>query len=171
MGQGHGVLLGCWLRHPVLPPATDTYGERGIPHIYGTGNHDKRTGLCAVLGSGHLESSELQPTVGLRNADALAEVLTDGDVRAVLCGHFHLQLTGLLAGVPVWVGPAVATRIDLTTPPHLERAVTGAGAGATVVDLGGLFSPAFHTLHARDPLAGEQVYLVEAMSGVDVDGE
>jgi len=115
----------------------------------------------------YLESSELMQRVGLRNADALAGVLSGGDVRAVLCGHFHLQLTGSLAGVPVWVGPAVATRIDLTAPGDLERAVTG--AGATVVDLGGPFSPVFHVLHARDPRAGEQVYLVDALSGMDVE--
>jgi hypothetical protein len=69
----------------------------------------------------------------------------------------------------VWVTPGVVTRIDLTAPPHLERAVKG--AGATVVDLAGPYSPMFHTLQARDPEAGTQVYLVEAMSGEDVDQE
>ena len=29
-------------------------GERGIPHVYSTGNHDDRAGFRAVLGSGHL---------------------------------------------------------------------------------------------------------------------
>jgi len=29
----------------------------------------------------------------------------------------------------------------------------------------------FHTLYARDPQAGVQVYLVDALSGVDVDQE
>jgi 3',5'-cyclic AMP phosphodiesterase CpdA len=113
--------------------------------------------------------SALMRSVNLRNADRLADVLSGSDVRAVLCGHFHLQLSGFLSGVPVWVGPAVVTRIDLTAPPHLERAVTG--AGATVVDLGGPSAPMFHTVHARDPHAGTQVYLVDAESGTDVADE
>jgi Icc protein len=218
--------------------------ERGIPHVYCTGNHDRREAFAAVFGSGHLGPgsddvgspagntgleraavsdvgglrvitldslvpgevhgfvSEAQLTwlrevlaqpsaggsvvvlhhppiapglsalmgrVNLRNAEALGEVLAGRDVHAVLCGHFHLQLSGSLRGVPVWVGPAVVSRIDLTAPPRLERAVRG--AGATVVDLGGPFSPLFHTLQARDPEAGTQVYLVDADTGADVTEE
>jgi Icc protein len=217
--------------------------ERGIPHLYCTGNHDARDTFTAVLGTGHrgpdgrdlghaaegvgperaavshvaglriitldslvpgevhgrvsdaqlvwlrdvlsrpaaagsivvlhhppiaLPSSELMPLVNLRNAGQLAETLTGSDVHAVLCGHFHLQLSGTLAGIPVHVAPGVVTRIDLTAPPHLERAVRG--AGATVVDLGGPFSPMFHTVQARDPEAGSQVYLVDAVSGAAVAG-
>ncbi|MCW3844537.1 hypothetical protein ONA70_31095 [Micromonospora yasonensis] len=40
-----------------------------------------------------------------------------------------------------------------------------------VVDLGGPGSPMFHTLQARDPRAGRQVYLVDAVSGVDVPAQ
>jgi Icc protein len=211
--------------------------ERGVPHVYCTGNHDTRDTFGEVFGTGHLgpdgrdtggagpgtaavsevaglrvitldslvpgevhgevdeaqltwlsgllkrpapagsivvlhhppiavPSSELMPLVNLRNAGRLAEALTGGDVRAILCGHFHLQLYGTLAGIPVSVAPGVITRIDLTAPPHRERAVLG--AGATVVDLGGPFSPMFHTVQARDPAAGTQVYLVDALSGADV---
>jgi 3',5'-cyclic AMP phosphodiesterase CpdA len=116
-----------------------------------------------------LESSDLMKSVALQNATELGSALAGTDVHAVLCGHFHLQLTGTLAGVTVWVTPGVVTRIDLTTPNHLERAVKG--ASATIVDLGGPFSPTFHVLHARDPQAGTQVYLVDAMSGTDVEHE
>src|SRR4051794_6891522 len=28
--------------------------ERGVPHVYATGNHDTREGFAQVLGSGHL---------------------------------------------------------------------------------------------------------------------
>ena len=117
----------------------------------------------------HVESSDLMASVGLENGTALASVVAGSDVQAILCGHYHLQLSGYLRGVPVWVTPGVITRIDLTAPAHLERVVRG--AGATVVDLGGPFSPTFHVLHARDPDAGAQVYLVDALSGVDVDAE
>ena len=102
---------------------------------------------------------------GLRNGDDLAAVVDGSDVRAILCGHYHHQLVGHLRGVPVSVTPGVVTRIDLTAPAALLRGVRG--AGATVVDLGGPFSPAFHVLHARDPRAGEQVYLADVATGAD----
>lgn len=76
-------------------------------------------------------------------------MVVGSDVRAILCGHYHAQLAGQLRGIPVWVTPGVVTRIDLTAPPSLVRAVQG--ASATVVDLGGPFSPSFHVIHARDP--------------------
>jgi 3',5'-cyclic-AMP phosphodiesterase len=90
-------------------------------------------------------------------------------VVAVLCGHFHLQLSGFLAGVPVSATPGVVTRIDLTAPAHVFRAVHG--AGATLVELGGPFSPSFHTLHARDPRAGEQVYVADPVTWADTTEE
>jgi 3',5'-cyclic AMP phosphodiesterase CpdA len=211
--------------------------ERGIPHVYCTGNHDTREGFAAALGSGHLgpdgtdvgrliepapdtpvgERAAVSEVLGLRvitldslvpgkvhglvsaaqlswlaqdlaepapagsivvlhhppvflespptraavlqNPDDLGAVLAGTDVRAVLCGHLHLQLSGSLYGVPVWATPGIVTRVDATAPPHLLRAVKG--AGASVVDLGGPFSPMFHTLQARDPLAGVEVYELE----------
>lgn len=107
----------------------------------------------------HVSTSAFVVAAGLRNAAELGEVVVGTDVLAVLCGHYHLQLSGHLAGVPVWVTPGVVTRIDLTAPGHLVRGVKG--ASATVVDLGGPFSPAFHLLHARDPEAGDEVYLID----------
>lgn len=219
--------------------------ERGIPHIYSTGNHDTRDGFAAVLGSGHrgpdgtdvgrlldqtpgsgstgeraavsevsglrvitldslvpgsvhgvisaaqltwlrtiltqqapagtivvlhhppivLESPPTRSVV-LQNCDDLGQVLAGTDVRVVLCGHLHLQLSGTLYGVPVWATPGIVTRIDTTAPPHQLRAVKG--AGASVIDLGGPFSPMIHTLQARDPQAGTEVYVVDAWSGASV---
>jgi len=105
----------------------------------------------------------------LQDAVELADVLRGSDVHAVLCGHVHAQISGFLGGVPVWVGPGVITRIDLTAPRGLVRAVRG--AAATVVDLGGPHSPLFHVLHARDPHAGEQVYLADGTTWQYVDDE
>lgn len=210
--------------------------ERGIPHVYTTGNHDDRGAFTRELGTGHLgpagadggrgwdggperaavsyvsglrvitldslvpgaahgllsapqlrwldgvlaepspagsvlvfhhppvhvPSSLFTQSYGLKNPGELAEVIAGSDVQAVLCGHFHSQLSGHLAGIPVWVTPGVLTRLDLTAPAHLLRAVKG--ASATVIDLGGPFSPAFHVLHARDPEAGTQVYLIDPSS-------
>lgn len=215
--------------------------ERGIPHIYSTGNHDDRAGFDQALGSGHLSStgtdigelldpardtraalthvgglriitldslvpgqthgvlddrqlaclelalsapSELGtvlvfhhppiripaiPNVArvvLQNIDDLGRVVRDTDVRAILTGHLHFQVSGFLAGVPVWVTPGVVTRIDTTAAPHLVRGVLG--AGATVVDLTEPTSPMFRVLHARDPRAGEEVYVYDAITGEDV---
>lgn len=208
--------------------------DREIPHVYTTGNHDRRPGFTTALGTGHLDArggdagrllrgldgeraavsmadglrvitlDSLVPgyghgvvsraqlkaleellrdpspegtilalhhppvwtpaglwtdEMGLRNRDEFAAVVKGSDVAAILCGHFHLQLTGCLAGTPVWVTPGVVTRFDLTAPPHVARAVNG--AGATVIDLGGEFSPSFQVLHARDTQAGKEVYVVD----------
>ncbi|WP_433788489.1 metallophosphoesterase family protein [Actinoplanes sp. CA-252034] len=214
--------------------------ERGVPHVYTTGNHDAREPFAKVFGSAHLGpdgvdlgeggpdraavsevgglriitldslvpgsvhgivsdeqltwldgllsrpaaagsvvalhhppiaigTSPSMANVNLRDAGRLAEVLAGSDVLAVLCGHYHSQVSGFLSGIPVWVTPGVVTRIDLTAPSHLVRGVLG--AGATVVDLGGPFSPMFHVLQARDPRAGEQVYLVDSTSGADTAAE
>jgi Icc protein len=103
---------------------------------------------------------ETQRVFGLRNPSALAEAIRGTDVRVVLAGHFHLQLSGLLEATPVWVTPGVVNRIDLTTPPGTERAVRG--ASASLVELGdGSAGPMFHTFHARDPRAHETVYEID----------
>ncbi|MBG0567323.1 metallophosphoesterase [Actinoplanes aureus] len=202
-------------------------GQRRIPAILSTGNHDERAAFTGVLGSGHLDGAEhqldaadgaraavttvdgwriitldslvpgkgyghlsteqlawlrdvlavpaphgsvlgfhhppvmvpgvaVQHALGLSNGDDLAEAIRGSDVRIVLCGHFHLQLSGMLAGVPVWVTPGVVNRIDLTATPGTERAVRG--ASASLIDLGGPHSPVCHTLHARDPRLGQTAY-------------
>lgn len=214
--------------------------ERGIPHVYTTGNHDRRPEFAEALGTGHLGADgtdigvlldgldderaavsshdglrlvtldSLVPgsghgllshaqlaalrellrepapagtvlalhhppvftptapwteSAGLRNREELADVIAGTDVVAVLCGHFHLQLTGLLGGVPVWATPGVVSRIDLTAPPHVVRGVLG--AGASIVDLGGPFSPGFHVVHARDPEVGQEIYVADPVTWQD----
>ncbi|GAA2691193.1 metallophosphoesterase [Actinoplanes palleronii] len=101
-----------------------------------------------------------QEAMGLRDGDDLAAVIAGTDVGLILCGHFHSQVSGFLAGVPVWVTPGVVNRIDLTAAPDTVRAVRG--ASASLVDLGGPHSPVLHTLHARDPRAGQPAYDVGA---------
>lgn len=117
----------------------------------------------------HVPTSAFVAGGGLRNAGELADVVAGSDVAAILCGHYHAQLAGQLRGIPVWVTPGVVTRIDLTAPPGLVRAVRG--ASASVVDLGGPFSPSFHVIHARDPDVSQQVYLVDAVSWASVGTE
>ena len=214
--------------------------ERSIPHVYCTGNHDRRDGFAAALGSGHLApdgsplgraadvdgviaavsdvaglrvitldslvpgetygvlgqaqldwlAAELASpapagsivvlhhppvsmdaipylkSVVLQDPEELGRTLAGTDVQAVLCGHLHHQLAGQLSTKPVWVTPGVITRIDLTAPSTLVRGVLG--AGATVVDLGDPFGPIFHTVHARDPQAGMEVYVYDPVTGDDI---
>jgi Icc protein len=103
---------------------------------------------------------EVQHALGLQNATELAAAIRGTDVKMILCGHFHLQISGQLEATPVWVTPGVVARIDLTGVPGTERAVRG--ASASVVDLGGPYSPLLHVLHARDPQVGEIVYELDA---------
>ena len=42
------------------------------------------------------------------------------------------------------------------------------GAGPSLVDLEVPGAPLCHTVHARDPRAGEQVYLVDLASAADI---
>lgn len=63
----------------------------------------------------------------LREADRLAEVLAGSDVRMIVCGHSHLTGGGSLAGIPVWVGPALAYRLDTLAPVGRHRGHIGYG--------------------------------------------
>jgi len=117
----------------------------------------------------HIASMPLLAAAVLRDIPALRDVVHGTDVRAVLAGHLHHPVTGFLAGTPVWVAPGVVTRVDTTAPAHLVRGVLGAGAG--LLDLGRADATTYHLLHARDPRAGEPVYLHDAASGEDVTEE
>lgn len=153
-GSGHGLICAAqlrWLAGVLAEPASSG----------------------SVLAFHHppvgASTSVFTATGGLRNAGELAAAVAGSDLHAVLCGHYHVQLAGHMRGVPVWVTPGVVTRIDLTAPPGLVRAVRG--ASATVVDLGGPFSPSFHVMHARDPEAGRQVSLADGVTWARVDDE
>ncbi|WP_040807864.1 metallophosphoesterase [Nocardia concava] len=63
----------------------------------------------------------------LQDADRLAEVIAGTDVRMILCGHNHMTAAAALAGIPVWVGPALAYRIDAMAPAGRQQAFGGAG--------------------------------------------
>ncbi|WP_330181253.1 metallophosphoesterase [Nocardia sp. NBC_01503] len=75
----------------------------------------------------------------LQQAERLAAVVAGTDVRMILCGHNHMTAAAALAGIPVWVGPAMAYRLDAMAPAGRQRAVTGSGysridvVGATVI--------------------------------------
>ncbi|HWS35218.1 MAG TPA: metallophosphoesterase [Actinoplanes sp.] len=145
-GKGYGQISKkqlSWLRDVLAEPA---------PHGTILAFHHPPVAVPGVA---------VQEALGLRNGRDLADAISGTDVRLILCGHFHLQLFGMLASVPVWVTPGVVTRIDLTATPGTERAVKG--ASASLIDLGGPHSPVFHTLHARDPHVGQTAYEADTM--------
>ncbi len=49
----------------------------------------------------------------LHHPEQLGEAIVGSDVRVVLCGHNHHDALGSVAGVPVWVSPSSAYRIDI----------------------------------------------------------
>lgn len=76
---------------------------------------------------------------GLRldNPDELAEVLTGSDVRVVLSGHYHHEMDGSIAGIPVHVAPGITNVTDPVGPPENERAVALSGASIIEIDPSG----------------------------------
>ncbi|MEW1740632.1 metallophosphoesterase [Nocardia beijingensis] len=63
----------------------------------------------------------------LERPELLAEVLAGSDVRLIVCGHNHLTGAAALAGIPVWIGPALAYRIDTIAPVGRHRGLIGFG--------------------------------------------
>ncbi|MFF0488184.1 metallophosphoesterase [Nocardia sp. NPDC004068] len=63
----------------------------------------------------------------LQQAELLEEVVAGTDVRLIVCGHNHLTAASALGGIPVWIGPALAYRIDPMAPAGRHRGLTGFG--------------------------------------------
>ncbi|WP_433598902.1 metallophosphoesterase [Nocardia sp. CA-135953] len=63
----------------------------------------------------------------LEQPELLEEVLAGSDVRLIICGHNHLTGAAALGGIPVWIGPALAYRIDTIAPIGRHRGLTGFG--------------------------------------------
>ncbi|PPK64102.1 metallophosphoesterase [Actinokineospora auranticolor] len=78
------------------------------------------------------------PTVHLlrlRDADRFAEVIAGTDTRLVVTGHAHLAGAGSVAGVPVWIGPALA--YGVVPVPPAGRLRGNAHAAFTRIDVFG----------------------------------
>lgn len=63
----------------------------------------------------------------LREPERLAEVLAGSDVRIVLSGHSHHTGTGTVAGIPVWITPALSYQFDALPPRDRLRGTDGTG--------------------------------------------
>lgn len=107
-GHARTVLLDA-LRFVLLDSSSGALGEEQLawlraelaePHGEGT-----------VVAVHHPPLGSPLPTLakaGLRDADALLDVLEGSDVRAVLSGHFHHPLAATVRSIPVFVGPSLA---------------------------------------------------------------
>ena len=72
--------------------------------------------------------------VALLAPERLGEVLAGTDVRMILGGHAHHTGCGTLAGVPVWISPAVSYTADVTAPFERYQGLAG-GGGLTRIDV------------------------------------
>ncbi|MCE0764861.1 metallophosphoesterase [Pseudonocardia kujensis] len=95
----------------------------------------------------------------LREPEKLAEVVAGSDIRMIVCGHAHHAGAGTLAGIPVWVAPALVYQVDPFPPAGRLRGVSGAALSR--IDL--LDGTAVAT---AVPLGGEPVYDVDATERV-----
>jgi 3',5'-cyclic AMP phosphodiesterase CpdA len=72
-----------------------------------------------VLAVHHPPLPSLSPftaAIELQNRAELAAAIAGSDVRVILAGHTHVVSAGVLAGIPVWTGGAVATTLDPMVP-------------------------------------------------------
>jgi len=62
-----------------------------------------------------LSPVEPMARMALRDPGRLRDAIAGSDVRLVLCGHSHHEAFGMLGTTPVWVSPAIAYRLDVTS--------------------------------------------------------
>lgn len=104
--------------------------------------------LGTIVALHHAPLGSPLPTLakqGLRDAEALLDVLEGTDARLVLAGHFHHQLSATVRGIPVAVAPALAYHQVMNAGPlavagHDEASfslvhLTAAGVSAASVSL------------------------------------
>ncbi|WP_431955392.1 metallophosphoesterase [Nocardia lijiangensis] len=84
----------------------------------------------------------------LHRPDLLAEALTGSDVRMIVCGHNHSTAAGALAGIPVWIGPALSYRVDPFAPAGRHRGFAGSGFSRIDVTAAGAVATAVETTPA-----------------------
>ncbi|GAA1484310.1 metallophosphoesterase family protein [Brachybacterium fresconis] len=93
----------------------------------------------------------------LDGIDELAGVLEGSDVQVVLSGHYHHEMTGQIAGIPVHVVPGVTNVVDPVTAGEREQA--RALTGVSLVELGAGAPRVITSVlpHAGDTLADQDV--------------
>ena len=95
------------------------------------------TGGGTVLAIHHpplVAATPLLRGLDLDGLDELGAVLEGSDVRIVLSGHYHHEISGAIAGIPVHVAPGVTNVVDPLGGGDDERAL--ALSGASVIEIG-----------------------------------
>ena len=80
-----------------------------------------------------LSPVEPMARMALRDPGRLRDAIAGSDVRLVLCGHSHHEAFGMLGATPVWVSPAIAYRLDVTSTGAF-RGVPGAAFSGIRLD-------------------------------------
>jgi 3',5'-cyclic AMP phosphodiesterase CpdA len=96
--------------------------------------------------------SELSGMLGLRNPEALWDVVRGSDVRAVLAGHTHASSATQVDGVLVWTSGAMAYAMDGTAPAGVLR-----GRFGPVMTRVQVFPDSVAAQHVRLPEGDEPV--------------
>lgn len=95
------------------------------------------TGPGTVLVIHHpplLAATPMLRALDLDGLEALAEVLNGSDVQIVLSGHYHHEMSGGIAGIPVHVAPGITNVVDVVAAGEQERSL--ALSGASIIELG-----------------------------------
>ncbi|MGP9680506.1 MULTISPECIES: metallophosphoesterase family protein [unclassified Brachybacterium] len=79
-------------------------------------------------------ATKLLRGLDLDGLDELAEVLRGSDVQVVLSGHYHHEMSGAIAGIPVHVVPGITNVVDPVTAGDHEQ--SRAQSGASLVEIG-----------------------------------
>jgi len=110
--------------------------------------------------------SALLRALELQGAADVLSVLSAGDVRLVLSGHYHHSVATWAGGIPVIIAPGVTNTTDALAPAGHERAA--AGSGFAVIDLPETGAPA--ATFVSVPAAGDGEWLFdldpEAVRGI-----
>ncbi|MET9487377.1 metallophosphoesterase [Nocardia sp. NPDC006630] len=102
----------------------------------------------------------------LQHAEQLAAVVAGTDVRMILCGHNHMTAASALAGIPVWVGPALAYRLDAMSPVGRQRSITGSGYSRIDVLPSAVIATAVETTPATEIYNNDEAAVLERLATV-----
>jgi Icc protein len=97
-----------------------------------------------ILAMHHPPIQNVQPLAnlsGLRQVDALAEVIRGSDVRLILAGHLHTSSAGMFVGIPV----SVASSTSYTQDPNVAEGGSRGRDGAQSLTLVHVFEEAIVT--------------------------
>ncbi len=118
-GAGYGHLEPeqlDWLRRVLEQPAPE-------------GPDGARPGTVLVIHHPPLgAATTMLRALELDGVDELGEILTGSDVRVVLSGHYHHEMNGSLAGIPVHVAPGITNVVDPVSAGEHECSYALSGA-------------------------------------------